>query len=185
MRMRGEKRTSLLWFVTLHSQPQIHAMEGLHTPSSSNRAPTSLSPPSAPLKVRLNSVLSRRSLVEAQLESNSSILKLNDSTMYTPLVDPQGFPRSDIDVAQVRTARVAIIRGRNDLKDLERELETLVREGLERKEGDVEEDKVMEEEEKEKEEELKPFAKVNSVAPNSPAQTAVRSQPLLSCMRLI
>lgn len=156
-------------------------MEDIHTPSSSTQASTSIPPPTAPLKTRLNSLLSRRSLLEAQLESSSSILKLNDSTMSTPLIDPQGFPRSDIDVAQVRTARVAIIRGRNDLKDLERELEGLVREGLERKEGDVEEETGMEVEKKEEErEELKPFAKVNSVAPNSPAQTAVRLHLLFS-----
>lgn len=36
--------------------------------------------------------------------------------MDTPLVDREGFPRADIDVAGVRTARVQVIRLRNDLK---------------------------------------------------------------------
>lgn len=36
--------------------------------------------------------------------------------MNTPLVTPDGFPRADIDVAQIRTTRAKIIRLRNDYK---------------------------------------------------------------------
>jgi len=93
--------------------------------------------------------------------------------MSTPLVDPQGFPRSDIDVAAVRNARVEIIRGRNDLKAIEKEMEVLVQEGLAR--GEQEDSIMTEKEEKEElpKEPTKPFAKVNSVAPDSPAKLAV------------
>ncbi len=36
--------------------------------------------------------------------------------MDTPLLDPQGFPRADVDVVSVRQARVKIIELRNDYK---------------------------------------------------------------------
>lgn len=118
--------------------------------------------------------------------------------MNTSLVTPDGFPRSDIDVAQVRATRTQIIRSRNDLKtvmaSLEKELHlhyariatvntttTTAVETLDTAEG-VE---VI----RERTEELSisppppqrdtpqpilvPFATVNSVAPQSPSATAV------------
>lgn len=100
--------------------------------------------------------------------------------MQTPLIDPEGFPRSDIDVAGVRTARVQIIRLRNDLKDCMSEMETLVQRGL----GKSDESAVQEgqEEMKDEEEETgsategrKPFAKVDGVFPGGPADAAVSS----------
>lgn len=42
--------------------------------------------------------------------------------MSTPLVTADGFPRSDINVLEVRTIRVKIIKLRNDLKVLLEEL---------------------------------------------------------------
>lgn len=110
--------------------------------------------------------------------------------MDTPLVDPEGFPRADIDVAGVRTARVHIIRLRNDLRALLREMEQLVlrglpreadpsQEGLLRTNGDVR----MNGGEgggrgEENEEQERPFARVDAVAPNSPAHQAVTSLAL-------
>lgn len=38
--------------------------------------------------------------------------------MTTPLVDPEGFPRADIDVYAVRHARVSLNRLRNDHRDV-------------------------------------------------------------------
>lgn len=100
--------------------------------------------------------------------------------MHAPLVDKEGFPRSDIDVAGVRTARVHIIRLRNDLGDLQREMEQVVVRGLPRDDGEPAvaaeaEDAQMQDQGAEGE---TPFAKVDAVAPGSPADTAVR--PLLA-----
>ena len=107
--------------------------------------------------------------------------------MDTPLVDPEGFPRADIDVAGVRTARVHIIRLRNDLRALLREMEQLVLRGLPREAGDPSRDEGLlrangdmrmngegghDEEDDEQE---RPFARVDAVAPNSPAHQAVTS----------
>ncbi|KAK9233771.1 hypothetical protein V1525DRAFT_415415 [Lipomyces kononenkoae] len=44
--------------------------------------------------------------------------------MNTPLITPDGFPRSDIDVAQVRITRARIIRLKNDLKAVMARIET-------------------------------------------------------------
>ena len=38
--------------------------------------------------------------------------------MNTPLLTPDGFPRADLDVAQIRTTRARIIHLRNDYKEL-------------------------------------------------------------------
>lgn len=46
--------------------------------------------------------------------------------MQTPLLTPDGFPRADIDVAQIRTTRARIVRLRNDHKSLMKEIEPLL-----------------------------------------------------------
>ncbi|KAF9504319.1 hypothetical protein BS47DRAFT_1308346 [Hydnum rufescens UP504] len=71
---------------------------------------------------RTLALVSRKEGVEAQIQHYLSILSLNDSTMKSPLVDPQGFPRADIDVASVRTARVRVIELRNDLQAITDEI---------------------------------------------------------------
>ncbi|RKP13981.1 hypothetical protein BJ684DRAFT_3144, partial [Piptocephalis cylindrospora] len=45
------------------------------------------------------------------------------SDMDSPLVDPEGFPRADVDVIQVRQLRVSMIETRNDLRLLMRRIE--------------------------------------------------------------
>jgi len=61
-------------------------------------------------------LMDERDRIEAQIEHQLSVLRMNDSTMQTPLVDSEGFPRADIDIVSVRTARVRVIELRNDLK---------------------------------------------------------------------
>ncbi|GAA5890013.1 hypothetical protein JCM16303_006135 [Sporobolomyces ruberrimus] len=143
-------------------------MQDLHLPSASTTtrdAPSS----SAPVSARLSSLLSRRSNLESVLSVHYSTLSTNSSsTMNTPLVDPQGFPRSDIDVAGVRNARVQIIRLRNDLDQLENELHKVVQEGFKR----GEEQTTSIQENKDVDKVKVPFAKANSVARDSPAQLA-------------
>lgn len=132
--------------------------------------------------------------------------------MSTPLVTPDGFPRSDIDVAQVMFTRTAIIRRRNDLKDLMKRLEKemhLNYARLKQQQQEQPQDQQRQqqqqgvEEIRARSEELAispvptphtrhqqipsqpqaqpvriivPFAVVDSVAPGSPASTAVRAK---------
>ena len=106
--------------------------------------------------------------------------------MATPLVDPEGFPRADIDVAGVRTARMQINRLRNDLKAVMNEMAQLLERGLPREEAQTgageEASAAMEVEEQDGK---VPFAKVDGVFPASPAATAVSLECVLGLERLL
>lgn len=54
------------------------------------------------------------SSISAQVDAHRSVLAQNDANMRTALIDAEGFPRADMDVAAVRNARVALLRLRND-----------------------------------------------------------------------
>lgn len=109
----------------------------------------------------------------------------NNSTLTTPLTDPQGFPRADIDVYTVRHTRAALARTRNDhraiVEELGKVLELVYARGDEHP-GQAD-DVAMESKEVERAdqradgieqpERIKPFAKVNTVAADSPAAQAV------------
>lgn len=66
--------------------------------------------------------------VEAELKALSSVLDSHGVDMHTSLLTTDGFPRADIDVAQIRTARVRIIHLRNDYKDLMARIEKHIHE---------------------------------------------------------
>ncbi|BGO92104.1 hypothetical protein NBRC10512_000835 [Rhodotorula toruloides] len=152
----------------------------LHLPSSAQATTSASSSTNAnagqpTVQSEVKRLTDKRKGVEEQLEAYFGVLKSNNCTMDTPLVDREGFPRSDIDVASVRTARVQIIRLRNDLKDVLGEMEGLVHRGLPRGEeganGAGEEDERKQDGEEEGDG-VKPFAKVDAVAPGSPADAA-------------
>lgn len=120
------------------------------------------------------SLISRKESLQAELDSQFSILKANNSTLQTPLVDSQGFPRADIDVYAVRHARVRIIELRNDLRAVVDELAVALEKVYDPATGvlgsqretirveDVEDDVPP----------SRPFARVDGVAPASPAAQA-------------
>lgn len=67
-----------------------------------------------------NASLEQLAVAKSQLEQNLSMLfdhlqQRHRSDMDTPLLTPDGFPRADIDVLQVRMTRSKIIMYRNDL----------------------------------------------------------------------
>jgi 26S proteasome non-ATPase regulatory subunit 9 len=130
---------------------------------------------------RARSLIARKDALEAELEAQGSILKANNTDMRQPLVDRDGFPRDDLDVWAVRHARVRIIELRNDLAalmdEIAKTLETVYRRSPPpQAEGDsgatttasstVSGETMISE--------LLPFARVNGVAPGSPAADAVR-----------
>ncbi|KAG0378423.1 hypothetical protein BGX24_003872 [Mortierella sp. AD032] len=117
--------------------------------------------------------------------------------MNDQLIDSNGFPRSDIDLVVVRTARSNIIRLKNDMKALmlqiEEALHAVHAEALEEKQRQAAEKKKEQEllgtmpagsaaptttttptitDEAVLERSLPPFARVNAVAPDSPAHEA-------------
>ena len=128
------------------------------------------------------SLISQKEGLEAELQSQYDILKSHDSTMSTPLVDAEGFPRADIDIWAIRHARVRVIELQNDITAIvERIKEALEEAAAEdasatpapttngvRDVNDITNgvDGTYE---------SRPLGKVNGVAPGSPASAAVGS----------
>jgi len=123
-----------------------------------------------PLK-KARALMARKDVLELELETQLSILKAENVTMQTPLVDPEGFPRADIDLWAIRTARVKIIELRNDLRDIMDAIGKVL-EGV--YDPSIGVAAAVDSSTNEKVQDApKPFSKVNSVAPGSPASEAV------------
>lgn len=122
--------------------------------------------PDSPME-QARALMTQKDNIEAELESHISILKANNVTMQSPLVDAEGFPRADIDIYAVRGARVRIIELRNDLKavmdSIGKALEGIFDPSLSTGVAEAHSETTS----------LKPFAKVEAVAPGSPAAEAV------------
>ncbi|KAK2611117.1 hypothetical protein N8I77_004493 [Diaporthe amygdali] len=123
--------------------------------------------------------------IEAELKALSSVLDSHGVDMHTSLLTPDGFPRADIDVAQIRTARARIIHLRNDYKDLMARIEKHIHEhfaSLAEGATDAEVPAASSSSEGAAQEPAlrdfvperlgDPFAKINTVAPGSPAEAA-------------
>lgn len=123
-------------------------------------------------------LMSQKDGIEQAIKNQFEILKSNNCTMQTPLVDAEGFPRADIDIWEVRHARVKIIELRNDLKAV---MDSIYK-GLQ---GVYDPTLVLNRAEEEASSSapqgLDPFAKVDGVAPGSPAASAV--SPLHNMLR--
>lgn len=133
-------------------------------------------------------LMSQKENIEAELDAQFSILKANNSDMTTSLVDPEGFPRADLDIYAIRHARRRINELRNDYKDVMNEIEKALQavydpstvapsptisEGVAQHNGteDVES--------------LSAFARVDGVAPSSPAAEAVRLPSKLASKTIV
>jgi len=79
-------------------------------------------PHSEPSRQHALALIERKDAIQAQIDHHLSALSLNESTMNSPLLDPQGFPRADIDIVAVRNARVRVIELRNDLNAIMEEI---------------------------------------------------------------
>lgn len=118
----------------------------------------------------LKTLIASKSSIEDEIESQATILRTNNSTLDSPLTDGDGFPRADIDIWAVRHARVKIIRLRNDLASLIDKIATALEHVHASQSVGATTDGGI------SLPPLLPFAKVDAVAPNSPAQLAVSSQ---------
>ncbi|KAK4086324.1 hypothetical protein PCL_05239 [Purpureocillium lilacinum] len=113
---------------------------------------------------------------EAELKALGAVLDSHGVDMETPLLTRDGFPRADIDVAQIRTTRARIIRLRNDYKDLMSNIEKFLHEHFanvddaEPVTAGSSQPPILPDSLPTAAEE--PFARVNSVAPGSPAERA-------------
>ncbi|KAK9468671.1 26S proteasome non-ATPase-like protein regulatory subunit 9 [Lipomyces arxii] len=76
----------------------------------------------------LEGLIQQRRDLESELDALSSVLDSHNVDMNTPLVSADGFPRDDIDVAQVRITRSRVIYLRNDLKVVMNKMATALEE---------------------------------------------------------
>ncbi|KAL7629433.1 putative 26S proteasome regulatory subunit [Parahypoxylon ruwenzoriense] len=115
--------------------------------------------------------------LEAELKTLSGVLDSHGVNMETPLITADGFPRADIDVAQIRTTRTRIIHLKNDYKDLMNAIEKHLHEHF----ASIQDTEDATPTSASRAQMLgdsipvtlgEPFAKVNSVVAGSPADSA-------------
>ncbi|XP_065081586.1 26S proteasome non-ATPase regulatory subunit 9 [Ochlerotatus camptorhynchus] len=80
--------------------------------------------PSATSRDAVLELMRQKEKLEQKISDQGRVLEANQVGMTDPLVDDSGFPRSDIDVYQVRQARHQIICLQNDLKALMKQIES-------------------------------------------------------------
>ncbi|KAH3907299.1 hypothetical protein HBH56_192940 [Parastagonospora nodorum] len=153
-------------------------MDDLHTPTVAS-GPTSGGYSNGVSKdqLSLQELIAEKDRLETELKALGQVLDSHGVNMNTGLTTFDGFPRSDIDVPQIRTTRARIIRLKNDYKDLMSRIEKGLHEhharlaeqaqsdpeGAARAQASFEATPAALE---------APFAKVNSVVADSPAELA-------------
>ncbi|KAF9168480.1 hypothetical protein BGX20_011301 [Mortierella sp. AD010] len=150
------------------------------------------------LMKQAQALMKQKDDIEAEIRKAEDELHSQKVGMTEKLVDSNGFPRSDIDLVVVTTARSNITRLKNDHKaimlKIEESLHAVHAEAIAEKQKREAERKLQEEasgtsssssssqptssatqlrsSEIEEEKTLEPFARINSVAPNSPSEEA-------------
>ncbi|CBQ72760.1 related to 26S proteasome non-ATPase regulatory subunit 9 [Sporisorium reilianum SRZ2] len=130
--------------------------------SSALAQPLATSPTAA--RTQAMALLELQKQLDADMARHTAVLASNGITMQTPLIDAHGFPLADKDLMAIRTAKQRINVLRNDSKAVRDRVAQLLQLAIN---GDA-----VAQPATPKVQESKPFAKVNSVAEASPAQTA-------------
>ncbi|KAG2024364.1 hypothetical protein GB937_004020 [Aspergillus fischeri] len=158
--------------------------DNIHAPTVPS-GPTSGGVPLDLSKLTMVDLMQDKERIEAELSALSAVLTSHGVNMNTSLTTFDGFPRDDIDVAQIRTTRARIIHLRTDHKEVMRHLEKGLHEhfaSLQRAQAAVaaggmngtavQRSNLGENSLSDAEMIGTPFAKVNSVVPGSPADQA-------------
>ncbi|KAK1848199.1 26s proteasome non-atpase regulatory subunit [Colletotrichum chrysophilum] len=154
-------------------------MNNIHAPTVPSGPTTSAAKNGHLHRLNFAELQKKKDDMEAELKALGAVLDSHGVDMSTPLTTRDGFPRADIDVAQVRTTRACIIHLRNDYKDLM----VLVEKHLHEHFASLQEDDETQPapsrgdigflpDHVPLETLQEPFAKVNSVIPGSPADEA-------------
>ncbi|KAI9370865.1 hypothetical protein BJX61DRAFT_65159 [Aspergillus egyptiacus] len=161
----------------------IPMANNLHAPTVSS-GPTSGGIPRDLSKLSMGDLMKHKERIEEELSALSSVLTSHGVNMNTSLTTFDGFPRDDIDVAQIRTIRAQIIRLRYDHKEVMAQIEKGIHThfaGLQRTSDSTPITSATNTSTSRASEPgmsaagthlLPPFAKVNSVVPGSPADQA-------------
>ncbi|KAI8297400.1 GTP-binding nuclear protein GSP1/Ran [Colletotrichum sp. SAR11_240] len=154
-------------------------MNNIHAPTVPSGPTTSAAENGHLHRLNFAELQKKKDDMEAELKALGAVLDSHGVDMSTPLTTRDGFPRADVDVAQVRTTRARIIHLRNDYKDLM----VLVEKHLHEHFASLQEDDETQPAPSRGDIGLlpdhvpletlqEPFAKVNSVVPGSPADEA-------------
>ncbi|KAM0694828.1 hypothetical protein Q7P36_005184 [Cladosporium allicinum] len=103
-------------------------MDDIHAPTIASGPTSQPTANGTSKKQTLQDLSAQKENLEAELSALSSVLDSHGVNMNTGLTTFDGFPRADIDVAQIRTTRARIIRLKNDHKALMAKLEEAVHE---------------------------------------------------------
>lgn len=148
----------------------------IHVPSG----PTSAHKAASLEGLSLRQLIERKDNLEEELKALGSVLDSHGVNMQTTLTTFDGYPRDDIDVAQVRVTRARIIALRNDWKELMDKIEK----GLHEHHAELQRTGSLEKSEPTESTSSAapavqtpaapetPFARVSSVEPGSPANEA-------------
>lgn len=98
-------------------------MDDLHTPSVAAGPTNGAFNGVAKKDMSLTELMAEKDRVQSELSALSSVLDSHGVNMRTSLTTFDGYPRDDIDIAQIRTTRARIIHLQNDLKDLYSKIE--------------------------------------------------------------
>ncbi|EMC98653.1 hypothetical protein BAUCODRAFT_66012 [Baudoinia panamericana UAMH 10762] len=101
-------------------------MDDLHAPTVASGPTSYAAANGTERELSLSELSTKKENLEAELSALGSVLESHGVDMRTPLLTPDGFPRADLDIAQIRTTRARIIRLKNDHKALMAKLETAV-----------------------------------------------------------
>ncbi|KIM90509.1 hypothetical protein PILCRDRAFT_84488 [Piloderma croceum F 1598] len=123
-------------------------------------------------KEQARTLIARKDGIEAEIDTQLSILRANNATLQSPLVDNQGFPRDDLDIYQVRNARVRIIELRNDLKDVTNDIAKALETIYDPSSAPASASSSTNAPINVEEDTTQPFARVDGIAPGSPAAEA-------------
>ncbi|KAK4464849.1 ras family-domain-containing protein [Cladorrhinum samala] len=156
-------------------------MSNLHAPTIPSGPTTAPVVNGNAAKLSIAELQRKKDAVEGELRALGGVLESHGVDMNTSLLTSDGFPRADIDVAQIRTTRARIIHLRNDWKDLMALIEKRLHEHFASLSDENDEtgtaaatgsadvpiprDSLPETLDQ-------PFAKVNTVVENSPAEAA-------------
>jgi len=126
---------------------------------------------SIPVKTRDEALklIEQKKDIEEEMNVYMDVLTTQGVDLRTPLIDNEGYPRADIDVAAVRTARARLIHLRNDLNHITNEIALALENVLAKR--DSPKPSTSEPMDVDHADDA-PFALVDGVAPSSPAAEA-------------
>ncbi|XP_004690775.1 PREDICTED: 26S proteasome non-ATPase regulatory subunit 9 [Condylura cristata] len=125
----------------------------------------------------VQALIRRKEEIEAQIKANYDVLDSQRGVgMSEPLVDGEGYPRADVDLYRVRTARHNIACLQNDHKAVMRQVEEALHQlharGKEKQARDLAEAQAEAASRCPGPSTAPPFASISSISPGSPASEA-------------